>query len=220
MKRLHILVEGQTEERFAKDILVPHLAGFACATSVSIVETSRPAAGGKFRGGIASFGKVERDIRRLLRDGSRYLTTLFDFYGLPNDFPGCASVGFAALPAPQKAETIEAALMAHFGADHFLPFLQLHEFEAFIFAGPDIAAAKLERPNLAAGLSKAVSEAGSIELVNDGPKTHPHARIESLYPTYSKVADGSSITQSIGLAQLRQASPRLDRWLQKLESLV
>ncbi len=220
MRRLHILVEGQTEERFAKDMLVPHLAGFDCATTVSIVATSMPAAGGKFRGGITSFGKVEKDIKLLLRDRSCFLTTLFDFYGLPQDFPGSETAGFASLSAYQKAETLEMTLKAHFGADYFIPFLLLHEFEAFIFAAPEIAEVKLGRPGLAEGLTKAVAEAGSIELVNDGRTTHPHARIEKLYPDYTKVSDGSSITQAIGLAQLRRASPRLDLWLQNLESLA
>ena len=44
--------------------------------------------GPNFKGGITSFGQVERDLRRLLGDTSAALvTTMFDLYGLPDDFP-------------------------------------------------------------------------------------------------------------------------------------
>jgi len=39
--RLILVVEGQTEETFARDVLVPHLASFSVFVTASRVETKR-----------------------------------------------------------------------------------------------------------------------------------------------------------------------------------
>ncbi len=47
--RLGISVEGQTEERFVKDLLAPHLTTFDVFATPVIVTTSRSASGKKQR---------------------------------------------------------------------------------------------------------------------------------------------------------------------------
>ena len=49
--RLGISVEGQTEERFVKDLLAPHLVGFGVYATPIVVTTSRSASGQKAKGG-------------------------------------------------------------------------------------------------------------------------------------------------------------------------
>jgi len=89
MKRVLILAEGQTEERFVKDILQPHLLVLGIAIQPKIATTKRVKSGPDFKGGITDFKKVEDDLRRLLGDtGATMVTTLLDFYGFPKDFPG------------------------------------------------------------------------------------------------------------------------------------
>ena len=42
---------------------------------------------------MTTYGKAKRDIQRwLLEDKTAYLTTMFDLYKLPTDFPGFAQV--------------------------------------------------------------------------------------------------------------------------------
>lgn len=65
--RLGISVEAQTEERFVKDLLAPHLARFAVYATPVVIGTSRSASGNKVKGGGVSIARVRDELRRLLR---------------------------------------------------------------------------------------------------------------------------------------------------------
>ena len=64
------------------------------------------------------------------------VTTLFDVYGLPSDFPGTTQWTHAADPVPQVAE-LEDSLSMAVAQTNFTPYLQLHEFEALLFSNLD-----------------------------------------------------------------------------------
>lgn len=68
MKRLHILAEGQSEERFVKDILRPHLGPFGLDVKVSVVKTSRTSAGTARREGGALEDLYLDDLRCIARE--------------------------------------------------------------------------------------------------------------------------------------------------------
>jgi len=70
-----ILVEGQTEERFVKALLQPHLWTMGVHPEPKIVTTKRVKSGADFKGGIRNFGKVEYDIQLLLGDRAAALVT-------------------------------------------------------------------------------------------------------------------------------------------------
>ena len=65
MPRALILVEGQTEERFVKEVLQPHLWTVGVHVAPKILTTKRMKRGGQFKGGVTSFGKVSRRIEGL-----------------------------------------------------------------------------------------------------------------------------------------------------------
>lgn len=91
MMRLYIvLVEGQAEEAFVKSVLAPHLASFDLEVRPIIVTTSRDAHGRKHKGG-GTWAHWLRDIKRLTGEQDGRFTTMFDLYGLPDDFPGLAA---------------------------------------------------------------------------------------------------------------------------------
>ena len=124
MKRLHVLVEGQTEETFVRDVLGPHLAAFGTAATPVLLKTKRVKSGGAFRGGVTCTEQVLGDIRRLLGDGGVVaVTTMIDYYALPEDFPGMASRP-PGLPAARVAH-VEAALGRAVGAPKLIPHLVL-----------------------------------------------------------------------------------------------
>jgi len=90
--RLYVLVEGQTEEVFVRGLLAPHLDGFGVMAVPIVVTTRRNADGSKHRGG-GHWRHWQRDLMRLVggHPGERVrFTTLFDLYGLPDDFPELA----------------------------------------------------------------------------------------------------------------------------------
>ena len=92
MMRLHVTAEGRTEEAFVNRTLAPHLVKFGVYADVRCVTTSRKGAMG-FRGGMSAYLKAKNDIARWLREDRNrdvFFTTMFDYYALPNDFPGYA----------------------------------------------------------------------------------------------------------------------------------
>ena len=84
MIRVKVFVEGQTEETFVYEVLVPYFSSRGIYLTPILAQTSKG-----HKGGIVSYGKVKHQVERLCKeDSSAYVTTLIDFYGLPTDFPG------------------------------------------------------------------------------------------------------------------------------------
>ena len=137
MVRLRFIVEGQTERRFVETVLAPHLAGFGVyAERPQVVCTSRDRRTGVKRiGGMTSWARVFGEIVRLLksdRDPNCRFTTMFDYYALPADFPG-RSENVMSTPAEAVAE-IELAMGEGLVDTRLIPYVQMHEFEALVFA--------------------------------------------------------------------------------------
>ena len=133
MTRLHVIVEGQTEEGFVKGLLAPHLQRHSVYANVILVPNRPGARQRKHRGGLGSFGALRKIIeRKLYGDTTAYTTTMFDYYGLPKDFPGLSSDD---LPYSTRVNRIEQELALTFDeSPRFIPYLQVHEFEALLFS--------------------------------------------------------------------------------------
>ena len=220
MSRLLILAEGQSEEVFARRTLAPHLTAFGVYASVTVLRTKRIMSGGAFRGGVTSYAKIRQNLLELLGDRNARVTTLLDFYGLPEDFPGRAAVlATPGLTAHDKAIRLQQAFADDIDQARFMPFLALHEFEAWLFSRPEAVAEHFGNPALAAALSVIVQQAGTPEEINNDPATHPSARIERLIPSFKKTSDGPTILHKTTLATVRTACPHFGEWLTTLEGL-
>ncbi len=216
MKSAHILVEGQTEEAFVRDVLGPHLLDFGLHLNPVIVSTKRVKSGGKFKGGIQEYAKVRGEIRLLLNDTSAVrVTTMLDYYGLPKDFPGAASPP-RTVDCYRRVEHLEDALREDLQNPRFLPYLSLHEFEAILFVAPQVIETAVEENGVAERLA---AYSSSPEEVNDGPETHPAARLLTVSPRYRKVLHGPLIAGRIGLSAIRERCPHLHGWISALEQL-
>jgi hypothetical protein len=155
MPRLHLLVEGQTEEIVARDVVAPHLASHGWTVSVSILATKHPAGGAKVRGGVRSWDKVRREVGLLLRSFD-VVTTMIDYYGFPDDSPGMSDRPAAA--ATDRVRHVEHAVATAIGDPRFVPHLTLHETEAWVFAAADALAELVNDQSVARELRKAVEE--------------------------------------------------------------
>lgn len=218
-RRLHILVEGQSEEIVVGNVLEPYLRGRGWTVSCSIVVTKRSAGGSFHRGGISNWGKVEREIRLLLRNTDLHvLTTMFDFYAFPDDAPGMSSM--PAADPYKRVEHVEAALCERVEDRRFVPHLILHELETWVFAAADQLGLLLPEPGLAEKLKTDARDAGGPELVNDHPSTAPSKRLASYCAAYSKVNDGPLAIADLGIEPLRAQCPHLDEWLTKLDAVA
>src|SRR5260370_34666428 len=74
--KVYVVVEGRTEETFIDQLLNPHLSALGHIL-IPVPEQ------------IQKYSRVSKRIRSLLGDSSASLvTTMFDYYGLPTNFPG------------------------------------------------------------------------------------------------------------------------------------
>lgn len=217
-----VIVEGVTEEGFVREVLCPHLLPRGLWAWPILTGTRRTRR--DERGGHRGAYRVTRDdISRTLKQHGRRgacVTTMLDLYGLPNDFPGYATA--AVTPDPyQRVAAIEDAMSADIADHRFVPYIQLHEFEALLLAEPGKIAG--EYPDAADAVAQLAAEAARFqgpEWVNDDPATTPSKRVKKHVPRYDKVRSGPRITASIGLERLRAECPHFGLWLTRLEALA
>ena len=220
MRFVTVVCEGRTEQVFVADILSAALLDRGLFIEPRLIPTSAGA-----RGGALSGQRVLRFLRDVLRQRrDTYVTTFFDLYGLPSDFPG-----FAASPHDplERASAIEDSFrdevvrIAGCRPDRFLPHIQPYEFEALLFADPAQFGRVLPEWSQAAGRLEAVRHgASSPEHINDGPRTHPAARLEQQLRGYRKVRHGVAVAARIGLDRMRAECRHFAAWLARIEALA
>lgn len=219
MRKVLILVEGQTEERFVKDVLQPYLWGVSVHPEPKIATTKRVKLGAHFKGGITDFKKVEDDLRRLLGDtNAALITTMLDYYRLPNDFPG--KLTLQGRNSRERAQELEAALESHFNVGtRFLAYFMIHEFEALLFSDPPVLASVMNAPSSHSHLQAIRNGFQTPEEINDDPRTTPSARVLKLFPGYRKRLHGPLTTGRIGLNTMRRECTHFNQWVSRLENL-
>ena len=227
MIRLHFVVEGQTEEEFVNSVLADHLGQFNISSDARCVETSRrkprhyrgtTTPQRIFRGGISDYARARKDIELWMKEDQKAnarFTTMFDLYMLPDDFPGC-------LPAPTDPylgiESIENAFAQDLVDSRFIPYIQLHEFEALILAEPErLASAFLEHDAPIQALVDLAARYPSPELIDDGVETAPLKRTirvigkhTCIYATGSGGREELSVHSDLDAWFPNQMPPRID----------
>lgn len=220
MKRVLILVEGQTEERFVKDVLAPSFVGRQVFLSPTLLVTKRVKDGPNFKGGVTSYGKFRADVQRLLLEsGGALVTTLLDYYGLPQDFPGMSTRPNA--PPLVRVRHVEESIREELRSPkNFVPFLALHELEAWLFVSPDELPRALTQPIGREAFAAICTSVDTPEDINEGVTTAPSKRIKAIFPTYRKTVHGPLTLQRIGLERVRAECPHFHSWLQALETFA
>jgi len=213
MTRIHIFCEGQTEETFVRELLYNHLLPFNIFVNPIVIRTSKTG-----RGGVSTYGKIEHQIRRkCLEDTTSFVTTMIDYYGLPNDFPGKNTISPIADPIA-RAVHVEQNFQDDIDHQGFIANLLIHEFEGLLFSEPD-AFKNWFDPEVVPLLTDERSSFQTPEHINDDPQTAPSKRILRHCPGYEKVTHGSLIALDIGLDQIRNACPHFSSWLTRIEQL-
>lgn len=218
--RLYITVEGQSERKFADDVLRPYLASFSIEVKTRVVLTNRKL--GK-RGGILDFEKIRGDLVRLMNEDRKpeaRFTTMMDLYALPSEFPGWAEAHKKNSPLKRVA-VLEESLQKEMGDERFLPYIQLHEFEALLYCDLTQLQQRISGTEKAiAALSKEVKNL-EPEDINEGSTTAPSKRIINHVPIYErlKVRVGAPAAAAIGLPALRAKCPHFHDWVSQLEQL-
>jgi hypothetical protein len=195
--RLLVIVEGQTEESFIRNVLAPELFQFGVSASARIIGVP-----GR-KGGNVNYDRLRGDVLIILRqDPTAYCSTLVDFYGLGKGFPGH--------PPPhnlaniQKAQHIEASvrediigLIPDMRPDiRFIPYIQLHEYEGLLFSDPEALATGIGAPALVTRFQGIRDEFKTPEDINNDPDTAPSKRILAAYSKYKKVIHGTNVAKA------------------------
>ena len=226
-KIIHVLCEGQTEEGFVKEVLRPYLQKHGVTSVKAILITTNKKKNA--RGGMLTYKHAEMDLSllRLTKQDNNYerniFTTMFDFYALPDDFPGYADASTIYDPHV-RVKALEKSLAEAINENRFIPYVQLHEFEALLFCGIH------HLPKLYPGcekrceqLTKDLIKAGNPELIDNGPTTAPSKRIiraiegeKKTHYNYNKPATGKTLTKEIGIDELRAQCPHFNEWIERL----
>ena len=221
MIRIHIVCEGQTEEAFVNNLLVPHFTPLGILLYPSLI--GKPG----HKGGFVSFNRLFIDVRnRLLYDKTAWCTTFFDYYRLPKDFPGKSEAdkgGNAKEKSTRLTTRLAAALDENIGTEplrRFVPYVQMHEFEGLLFSNPAKFASGICRPHIGGQLQKIREKFTNPEEINDDPTTAPSKRIQSVCWDYEKPTYGTLAALEIGLDTIRRECQLFDIWLCQLEALA
>ncbi len=219
MNRVLVSVEGQTEETFVREVLSKHLWDFNVSLESVTITTHRVKQGPNFKGGVLSYAQAGKEIRRLLNDSNAIaVTTMYDLFHLPKDFPGQDTRPSGDGRA--KALHLENAFQQGIGSLRFHPYLQVHEFEAFLFVDTARTASLFTGTNdLAEQLQAIRRKFTTPEDINDSPLTAPSKRILALYPRYEKPLYGTIIALETGLSTIRTECPHFTEWVTWLEGL-
>lgn len=224
MLRLRMTVEGQTEQAFASQLLTPHLArwgvmlGRPRLTGPVSRRRGRIPRGGMFNTFAHALGDMKRWLREDANRDVRF-TMMVDLYSLPSDFPGYEEAMDQRDPY-RRVEVLEAELAEEIQDDRFIPYLQIHEFEALILSQPDVFGRLFEhRDREVQALVDICRQYDTPEKIDDGQQTHPKARIKALLPDYDENVDGPLSATDIGLEVIRNKCPHFDEWLTRLEQL-
>jgi len=220
MSRVIAVVEGQTEQGFVREVLAPFLA------LQKVDMTARLVGKPGHKGGDCRYERAKRDVLALLRQESdTIVTTMFDFYALPGSWPG--RVEAKAAPFSKKANLVETAvaedisteLGTSFDKRRFHPYIQMHEFEALLFAQPGTICAVLRSPKSEKQIQSVRDSFQNPEEINDGSKTAPSKRLLDVFVDYRKRLHGLIAAQRIGIDAMRKECPHFARWVEMLQSL-
>ena len=225
MARLYLFAEGPTEQTFADTVLKPHLANCGVFMQGPILIAHAREKGRVHRGGGRNFTAMQNDIKRLLKQESGnevFFTTMIDLYALHSNFPGLDEAEKLRNTPYNQVETLERSWFDETSDDRFIPFIQLYEFEAYLFSDVSQFAFFFDNADSKiSALQRVVDGVQSPELINDGQHTAPSKRINGQFSEYegSKTRVGPQMAERIGLENIRSKCPHFKAWIERLESL-
>ena len=205
MIRLAIVVEGQTEEGFVKQVLEDHLR------THGVIPIPIPV--GR-RGGNVNMERLVLDMAKSFWSFD-LVTSLVDFYGFRD----------RGSENPDDLERrIHSAIVCRvrrsFDHTRVFPYVQKHEFEGLLFSKVEaFEGVSGATPECLAQLRNVRSGFPTPEDINDNQETAPSKRITKALPQYDKRLHGPQVAADIGLETIRGECRRFHAWMTRLEAL-
>jgi hypothetical protein len=227
-QRVIVICEGETEEEFIHSVLYPSFVQLNINLTAITIKTGKEA-GDVRKGGSLNYDRVERAIIHSLREGDNpTVTTLFDLYKLPSNFP-CFDEAWKQTDLKKRLDILTKALhdkiiaKADCESSRFIPYLQPYEFEALLFSDVEILVNQQpEWKKLGPVLQAARDRAESPEHINDGRDTKPAACLKNSLtrPKFKKTNHGPVIAGKIGLEKIEAECAFFSAWLDQIRNLA
>lgn len=208
MKRLVFIVEGDTEIILIEKHIVPYLIGlgFNNVMHAQTIITNRKQ---HKKGGVTDYAKFKNEVTRTMAQGNVIITTLIDFFRLPNDFPGYTTDS-------NLIHQIEVSIHQDFGTNpNFIPYIQRHELEALMFSSIEGFDFVIDDQQKIQEIDTIINQYPNPEDINNHPDTAPSKRMERIF-NYDKTGDGEMILEMLGIDQMLEKCPRFNEWIDKL----
>ena len=225
MPRLYLFAEGQTEQTFAGTVLKPHLANLGLYLQPPVLIAHARKKGRVHRGGGRKYVPMKNDILRFLAQEKSevvFFTTMIDLYAIHAEFPGLTEAETLRHTPHKRVEALEQAFAEDIGDARFIPYIQLHEYEAYLFSDPTCFGYVYDGHERQIAALKAIADRyASPELIDDGQHSAPSKRIMAEFPDYedAKPTVGPQVAELIGLDVIRDKCPHFAAWLSRLENL-
>ena len=213
MKRLNIVVEGQTEQSFVNEVLAPYLRNNGVSLIIPrLIRTSKTG-----RGGLVNYHHLHNTIKGLLsnpQDGNIVVSSFVDFFRIPNNMPGYDEA-MRSVDDLQRVENLQQALGDSIADRRFIPYIQLHEFEALLFSN-NKGFEYLWEDDMSSKTKNIVDSFKNPEDINSAPETAPSKRLLAINQKYDKVLEGNVIALEVGINEMLAKCPRFAEWVSRL----
>ena len=213
MKRLYIVVEGQTEQEFVNTLLQPYFAQHGVYVVVPVlINTSKMG-----KGGFVNYQHLRNTVEGLLKCDAKknaYVTTFVDFFRIPTSLPAYEKAMSLENDLARVA-ALEKAINKDLGSSVFSAYIQLHEFEALLFSD-NIGFSCYFSKDVADRTLQIIDSYDNPEDINSGAATAPSKRILAIQPDYNKVLEGNVLALEIGIEKILERCPRFSRWINTL----
>ncbi len=220
MASIFLIVEGQTEERFYKDLFANSFPQHYFY--VVVMPNKKNAYRRKEKGGSVSYELCIKNIKRFFNSSSHCekIILIYDYYGLHDSFREHFDGSETTLD--NKITSIRNRLESEINSPKFSFVLQVHEFEALMFSQPEKIAEQFDKPHITKELNKILTNFNNNpELINNSSDTSPSRRIISFFPQYEfgKTTDGISIVTNIGIPKIRQMCSYFNKFCDYINGL-
>ena len=210
MKTVIIICEGPTEEVFCSNLLSQYLQN-SCRIEIRLL------------GGNCNWQRIKDMVEKALKQQKNALvTTFFDYYGVKTKkFPNWKeTVGINKANVRERIEILESGMLEEIDSNlryRFIPYVQLHEFEALLFNNIEVFDEMFEFEQYdRAELLNVFNEFPDPEMIDQGTETSPSHRLIKIIPAYRKVIQGNAIAEKIGIEQIRQKNKHFNDWIEQL----
>lgn len=225
-KQVAVVVEGQCERDFLQSVVAPMLGSKNIFLTAAVI--GKPG----HKGGNVTFERLLTDVNKFFSQGNCHaVSMMIDYFRLHPQWPGLPQLtqrmqAGASLTLQEKAQVLNTATLQAVQQalpqvkdieQRFIPYIQMHEYEALLFSEQQRLAQCLGIEE--SKIQHVLAQYETPEHINTNPQRAPAEQIKNLINSrkYRKRRDGIDIAQKIGLSAMRQQCWLFNAWVEQLE---